>query len=237
MQRKLREAELANRARKPTGIEELTRMIKEGDLKELKVIVKADVQGSIEAVKGSLEKLGNDEVRVKVIHSAVGGITENDVNLAASSPEGAIIVGFNVRPDSRALAAAEERGVDMVLQTIIYEIEDAITSILEGMLQPLTKEVDLGQAEVREVFMVPKIGAVAGCYVTGGKIVRNGQCRVVRQGRIIYTSRIAGLRRFKDDVREVKRDFECGINVENFNDVKVGDVIECFEIQEERATL
>ncbi|MEL6179382.1 MAG: translation initiation factor IF-2, partial [Myxococcota bacterium] len=237
VQRKLREAELANRARKPTGIEELTRMIKEGDLKELKVIVKADVQGSIEAVKGSLEKLGNDEVRVKVIHSAVGGITENDVNLAASSPEGAIIVGFNVRPDSRALAAAEERGVDMVLQTIIYEIEDAITSILEGMLQPLTKEVDLGQAEVREVFMVPKIGAVAGCYVTGGKIVRNGQCRVVRQGRIIYTSRIAGLRRFKDDVREVKRDFECGINVENFNDVKVGDVIECFEIQEERATL
>ena len=237
VQRKQREAELANRAKKPSGFDLITDLIARGELKELKVIVKADVQGSIEAVKGSLEKLGNDEVGVKVIHSAVGGITENDVNLAASSAEGAIIVGFNVRPDSRASAAAEERGVDMVLHTIIYEIEDAITSILEGMLAPIAKEVDLGAAEVRAVFMVPKLGAIAGCYVTNGKIVRNGHCRVVRQGKIIYSSRISSLRRVKDDVREVKSGFECGINVANFNDVKVGDVIECYEIQEERATL
>lgn len=238
VERQKRESELAQRGLKPaTGLEQLTKMMQAGELKELKVIIKGDVQGSVEAVKGTLEKLGNDEVGVKVIHAAVGGITENDVNLAASSEEGAVIVGFNVRPESRAHALAEEKGVDLILDTVIYQIEDVIRSALEGMLKPILNDSVIGHAEVRQTFNVPKLGTIAGCYVQDGKVVRNGKCRVLRDGAILYDSTIATLRRFKDDVREVKGGFECGLSVDNFNDVKIGDIIEMYEIVEERATL
>ena len=233
-----RESELAQRGLKPaSGLEQLTKMMEAGELKELKVIIKADVQGSVEAVKGTLEKLGNAEVGVKVIHAAVGGITENDVNLAASSEEGAVIVGFNVRPESRAAALAEGKGVELILNTIIYEIEDVINSALEGMLKPILKDKVLGHAEVRQVFIVPKLGTIAGCYVLDGKVVRNGKCRVMRESKLLADTTIATLRRFKDDVKEVKGGFECGLRVDKFNDVQEGDIVETYEIVEERAKL
>ncbi len=233
-----RESELAQRGLKPaTGLEQLTKMMAAGALKLLKVIIKADVQGSVEAVKGTLEKLGNDEVGVKVIHAAVGGVTENDVNLAASSEEGAVIVGFNVRPESRAAALAEGKGVELILNTIIYEIEDVISAALEGMLRPILKDRVMGHAEVRQIFAVPKLGTIAGCYVQDGKVVRNGKCRVMRNGNLLADTTIATLRRFKDDVKEVKGGFECGLRVDGFNDIEIGDIIETYEIVEERATL
>jgi translation initiation factor IF-2 len=237
VERQKREAELANRARKPSNLEDLAERMKAGELKELKVIVKADVQGSVEAVCGSLAKLGNDEVRVKIIHSAVGGITENDINLAASSEEGALIVGFNVRPEIRAQALAEERGVELLLYSIIYDVEEVITNALEGMLSPLIKESVLGHAEVRQTFTVPRVGTIAGSYVTDGKLVRNAKCRLIRDSKVIYESTISSLKRFKDDAKEVKTGFECGLSISNYNDIKVGDVVEAYELLEERATL
>jgi translation initiation factor IF-2 len=233
-----RESELAMRGLKPaTGLDMLTKMMADGDVKQLKVIIKGDVQGSVEAVKGTLETLGNDEVGVKVIRAAVGGITENDVNLAASSEEGAVIVGFNVRPESRAAALAEGKGVELILQTVIYEIEDLINAALEGMLKPILTDKVMGHAEVRQTFAVPKLGTIAGCYVQDGKVVRNGKCRVKRDGKLLADTTIATLRRFKDDVKEVKGGFECGLRVDGFNEVEIGDIIETYEIVEVRATL
>jgi len=232
-----REKAIMNRAKRPGGLAELTRMLQSGALKELKVIVKGDVQGSVEAVEGLLSKLGNAEAQVRIIHAAVGRITENDVNLAASSPDGAIIVGFNVRPETRGAALAEERGIEIITHSVIYEIEEVVKSALEGLLSPILTEKTVGRIEIRETFSVPKVGMVAGCMVLDGYVKRGAMCRVVRDSRIVYTSRISTLKRFKDDAREVKQGFECGLTVDNFNDIKIGDIVEVYEIESRAATL
>lgn len=232
-----RKETMASRAKEAAGsLEDLSAMIREGKMKELKVIIKGDVQGSVEALREAFGKLGNDEVRTKIIHIGVGGITENDVNLAASSEAGAVIVGFNVRPDPRASEVAEKYGVQIIGHSIIYDAIEQIRSILEGLLSPIIEEDVIGHAEVRDIFSAPKVGTIAGCYVTDGQIRRNAKARVVRQGRVVYSSTIATLRRFKDDVKEVKSGFECGLSVENYNDIKLGDVIEVYELREVSAT-
>lgn len=233
-----RKENMASRARDIHGsLEDISAAIKKGELKELKLILKGDVHGSVEALREAFSKLGNDEVRVKTIHSGVGGITENDVNLAASSEAGAVIVGFNVRPDSRAADVAEKYNVQIMTHTIIYDALAQVHSILEGLLSPLIEERILGHAEVRETFNAPKIGTIAGCYVTDGVLRRNARARLLRDGRIIYESSLGSLRRFKDDVREVKTGYECGTSLDNYNDIKVGDIIEVYEFEEVSATL
>ena len=212
------------------SLDNLFSQIDEGNMKELDIIVKADVQGSVEAVKQSLEKLSNDEVRVKVIHGAVGAVNESDVMLASAS--NAIIVGFNVRPDAGAIAMSEQNDVDIRLYRVIYQAIEEIESAMKGMLDPEYKEVVLGYADVRQTFRVPNVGVIAGCYVTQGKIVRNASVRVVRDGIIIHEGKISSLKRFKDDAKEVTEKFECGLGIENFNDIKEEDRIECFEMQE-----
>ncbi len=202
------------------------------EMKELKVIVKADVQGSVEAVKQSLEKLSNEEVRVHVIHGAVGAINESDIMLANAS--NAIVVGFNVRPDTVAEENAKRDGVDMRMYRIIYDLIDEIESAMKGMLSPKFREVELGKAECREVYKISSVGTVLGGYVTSGKIVRNALVRVVRDGIIIADDKIASLRRFKDDVRDVAEGYECGITLEKFSDIKQGDIIEAYEMEEYR---
>ncbi|WP_022847658.1 translation initiation factor IF-2 [Desulfurobacterium sp. TC5-1] len=214
---------------KRVSLEDLFAQIQEGEVKELNIVLKADAQGSIEAIRKSLEELSTDEVKVKIIHAGVGPITENDVMLAAAS--NAIIVGFNVRPDSAARKAAEREKVDMRTYRVIYDIVDEVKKAMQGLLQPEEKEVYLGSAEVRATFKVPKVGTVAGCYVKDGVIRRNANVRLVRDGVIIYDGKIASLKRFKDDVREVQAGYECGLGLENFNDIKVGDVVECYTIE------
>lgn len=206
--------------------------MKEGEVKELKIIVKADVNGSVEAVKQSLVKLSNDEVKVNVIHGGVGAINESDVMLANASD--AIIVGFNVRPDPAAADNAATSGVDIRLYRIIYECIEEIESAMKGMLAPKYREVDLGRAEVRQVLKISSVGTVSGSYVLSGKITRSAQIRVVRDGAIITVDQISSLRRFKDDVKEVKDGFECGITLEKFNDIKEGDIFEAFIVEEYR---
>ncbi|MDR3149304.1 MAG: translation initiation factor IF-2 [Oscillospiraceae bacterium] len=212
------------------SLDNLFDTLQEGELKELAIIVKADVQGSAEAVKASLEKLENPEVRVRVIHSAVGTVTESDIMLAATS--NAIIVGFNIRPDSAARDSAERQGVDMRMYRVIYECVEEIEAAMKGMLAPKYRENVLGHAEVREVYKVSKVGAVAGCYVREGSIKRGSSVRVIRDGIIVFEGALASLRRFKDDVREVASGYECGIGVEKFNDIKISDIIESFEMEE-----
>ena len=214
------------------SLEDLFNQIQQGEMKELNIIVKADVQGSAEAVRASLEKLSNEEVRVRVIHSAVGAVSESDIMLASAS--NAIIVGFNVRPDNNARAEAERLGIDMRMYRIIYDCIEEIKSAMKGMLAPKFKEEVIGHAEIRQTFKVSKIGTIAGCYVTDGKITRNSQVRVVRDGIVIHEGELASLKRFKDDVKEVVSNFECGLNVDKFNDIKEGDVIEAFEMVEVR---
>jgi len=212
------------------SLDDLFNQIAEGQMKELNVIVKADVQGSVEAVKQSIEKLSNEQVRVKTIHGGVGGITESDVMLASAS--NAIIIGFNVRPDSMARAAAEREKVDVRLYRVIYNAIEDIEKAMKGLLEPEFKEVVLGHAEVRTTFKVSGVGTVAGSYVTDGKILRNANARLVRNGVVVYEGKIASLKRFKDDAREVASGYECGIGLENFNDIKDGDVIEAYIEQE-----
>ncbi len=212
------------------SLDNLFSQIDEGNMKELDIIVKADVQGSVEAVKQSLEKLSNEEVRVKVIHGGVGAVNESDVMLANAS--NAIIVGFNVRPDAGALASAEQQEVDIRLYRVIYQAIEEIEAAMKGMLDPEFKEVVLGYAEVRQTFKVSGVGTIAGCYVTQGIIRRNADIRVVRDGIIIHEGKIDSLKRFKDDAREVNENFECGLGIANFNDVKEGDTIECFVMEE-----
>jgi translation initiation factor IF-2 len=212
------------------SLDNLFSQIDEGNMKELDVIIKADVQGSVEAVKQSLEKLSNDEVRVRAIHGGVGAINESDVMLANAS--NAIIVGFNVRPDAGAVSAAERQEVDIRLYRVIYQAIEEIEAAMKGMLDPEYKEVVLGYAEVRQTFKVSGVGTIAGCYVTQGKIQRNAEIRLVRDGIIIHEGKIDSLKRFKDDAKEVSENFECGIGIENFNDVKEGDTIECFIMEE-----
>ena len=212
------------------SLDNLFSQIDEGNMKELPIIVKADVQGSVEAVKQSLEKLSNDEVRVRMIHGGVGAVNESDVMLANAS--NAIIVGFNVRPDAGALAMSAQNDVDIRLYRVIYQAIEEIEAAMKGMLDPEFKEVVLGYAEVRQTFRVPNAGMVAGCYVRQGKISRNASVRVVRDGIIIHEGKIISLKRFKDDAKEVTEKFECGLGIENFNDIKENDTIECFEMQE-----
>lgn len=215
---------------KKVSLDDLFAQIQQGEIKDLNIIVKADVQGSAEAVKASLEKISNDEVRVRVIHSAVGAINENDVMLAATS--GAIIVGFNVRPDNAASDSAARANVDMRMYRVIYDCIDEIESAMKGMLAPKFKEVIMGHAQARQIIKVSKVGTICGSYVQDGKILRNGKVRVVRDGIVVFEGEIASLRRFKDDVKEVATNYECGISIENFNDVKEGDIIECFVMEQ-----
>ena len=212
------------------SLDNLFSQIDEGKMKELDVIIKADVQGSVEAVRQSLEKLSNDEVRVRAIHGGVGAINESDVMLANAS--NAIIVGFNVRPDAGALSAAEQQDVDIRLYSVIYQAIEEIEAAMKGMLDPEFKEVMLGYAEVRQTFKVSGVGTIAGCYVTQGVIRRNANIRIVRNGIVVHDGKIDSLKRFKDDAREVSENFECGLGIENFNDVKEGDIIECYIMEE-----
>ena len=212
------------------SLEDLFSQIKQGEMKDLNIIVKADVQGSAEAVKASLEKISNDEVRVRVIHCAVGAINESDVMLATTS--NAIIVGFNVRPDSNAKETAARNKVDMRMYRVIYDCINEIETAMKGMLAPKFKEVDLGQAEVRNVFRITGVGMVAGCYVTNGKMQRGAQMRLLRDNVVIYDGSIASLQRFKDSVKEVAAGYECGITFEKFQDIKEGDVIEAFLMEQ-----
>ena len=229
-----RKQENKDRLNGPVGqkvtLEDLFNQIQQGEIKDLNVIVKADVQGSAEAVKSSLEKLSNEEVRVRVIHCAVGAISENDVMLAATS--GAIIVGFNVRPDNNARDSAARMKVDMRMYRVIDDAINEIEAAMKGMLAPKFKEVDLGQAEVRNVFRITGVGMVAGCYVTEGKMQRGAQMRLLRDNIVIYDGTIASLQRFKDSVKEVAQGYECGITFEKFQDIKVGDVVEAYLMEQ-----
>lgn len=224
-QEKQRERELSKTSR--VTLDDLYRRIQEGAVKELNLIIKADVQGSAEAVRSSLEKLSTEEVRVNVIHQAVGAISESDVLLASAS--NAVIIGFNVRPEPNARKAAERDGVDIRTYRVIYNLLDDVKAAMEGLLEPEFKEEIVGRAEVRQTFKVPG-GVVAGCYVLDGKITRAAQVRVLRDNVIVHEGKIASLRRFKDDVREVTHGYECGIGVERFNDIKEGDVLEAFQM-------
>ena len=212
------------------SLDNLFSQIDEGNMKELSVIIKADVQGSVEAVKQSIEKLSNNEVRVRAIHGGVGAINESDVMLADAS--NAIIIGFNVRPDVGAVSAAEQHDVDIRLYRVIYQAIEEMEAAMKGMLDPEYKENVIGYAEVRQTFKVSGVGTIAGCYVTQGKIQRNADIRLVRDGIIIHEGKIDSLKRFKDDAKEVSENFECGLGIENFNDIKEGDTIECFVMEE-----
>jgi len=224
---KHREVELAKHTK--LSLEDLYKRIQSGEVKDLNVIIKGDVHGSIEAVGESLRKLSTDAVRLNVIHSAVGAVTETDVNLAAAS--NAIIIGFNVRPEVKAQGLAEKEGVDIRLYSIIYDAVEDVKKAMEGLLAPTLKEKFLGRAEIREVFSVPKIGNVAGSYILDGKMLRNAQIRLLRDNVVVHEGKLSSLRRIKDDVKEVASGYECGIGIENYNDIKIGDIIEAFEIE------
>jgi translation initiation factor IF-2 len=215
-------------------LDDLFSKIKEGEIKELNIVLKADVQGSVEAIRQSLERLSNEEVRVKVIHGGVGGIGEGDIMLASAS--NAIIFGFNVRPDPMAKRIAEKENVDIRLYRIIYEIIDDVQKAMEGMLAPEYKEVVAGRAEIRAVYKVPKVGNVAGCHVLEGKINRNSSIRLIRDNIVVHDGKIDSLKRFKDDAREVVEGFECGIGLEKYNDIKEGDIIEAYAMEEIKRT-
>jgi translation initiation factor IF-2 len=232
--RKQRAAELA--APGKVSLDDLFAKIQEGSVKELALVIKADVQGSAEALATGIEKLPTDVVKIRVIHNGVGGITESDVLLAAAS--NAIIIGFNIRPEPKAAALAEQEGVDIRLYTIIYDAMADVKAAMEGLLEPTLKERTLGRAEVRQVFTVSKAGTVAGSYVLDGTITRQSAgVRVLRDNVVVYEGKLSSLRRFKDDVREVQQGYECGIGIENFNDIKMGDVIEAYAIDKIAAKL
>ena len=224
---KRRAAELGGPAK--VSLDDLFAKIQEGSVKELAIVIKADVQGSSEALAGAVEKLSTDAVKLRVIHNGVGGIMESDVLLAAASR--AIIIGFNIRPEPKAASLAEQQGVDVRLYTVIYDAIADIKAAMEGLLEPTLKERTLGRAEVRQVFTIPKAGAVAGSYVIDGTISRaSAGVRVIRDNVVVYQGKLASLRRFKDDVRDVQQGYECGLSIENFNDVKVGDIVEAYAI-------
>ena len=211
------------------SLEDLYSQIQEGTVKELSIIVKADVQGSVQAIKQSLEKLSTEDVKVRVIHGGVGAITETDVTLATAS--NALLIGFNVRPDSNATVVADKEGVEIKTYRIIYDAIEDVKSAMIGMLDPEYKEVVNGKAEVRMVYKISNVGTIAGCYVTDGKILRNSEVRIIRDGIVIFESTLASLKRFKDDAKEVNSGYECGLSVDKFNDIKEGDIIESFSMQ------
>jgi translation initiation factor IF-2 len=225
---KQREAEMAKTAK--VSLDDLYNQIQSGDVKELKVVLKADVQGSVEAIADALRRLSTSDVRLNVIHGSVGGITESDVLLATAS--NAIVLGFNVRPEPKAAALAEREGVDVRLYTIIYEALNEVREALEGLLEPALHEKVLGRVEVRQVFTISGIGPVAGCYVLDGKIVRGARARLLRDNIVVHDGKVSSLRRFKEDVREVAAGYECGTSLENYPDVKAGDIIEPYEVEQ-----
>ena len=229
-QRKQAEKDAAAKLTSKVTLDNLFAKMQEGEMKELNLIVKADVQGSAEAVKASMEKLSNDEVRVRVIHAGVGAINESDILLASTS--NAIVVGFNVRPDAAAAASAQRSNVDLRMYRVIYDAIDEIEAAMKGMLAPKFREVVIGHAEVRQTYKVSAIGTIAGCYVKDGKITRDGQVRVLRDNIVIYEGNIGSLQRFKDSVKEVAQNYECGMSIEKFNDIKEGDIFECFVMEE-----
>jgi len=227
---RLRREQLAQRPRRRVSLETLHADLQAGEVQDLNIVLKGDVQGSVEALLGELQKIQHSEVRVNVIHTGVGGITENDVNLASASD--ALVIGFNVRPSADARALAEREGVDIRTYRVIYQLTDDIQQALVGMLSPVQTEETLGEAEVRALFRVSRLGTIAGCMVTSGVVRRGAQVRVVRDGTVVHETSIAQLKRFKDDAREVAEGFECGILLDGFNDVKEGDVLEAFETRE-----
>ncbi|MGN1307203.1 MAG: translation initiation factor IF-2 [Faecousia sp.] len=229
-QRKQKEKEAAAKLMSKVTLDNLFAKMQEGEMKELNLIVKADVQGSAEAVKASLEKLSNEEVRVRVIHAAVGAINESDILLASTA--NAIVVGFNVRPDSAAAASAQRSNVDLRMYRVIYDAIDEIEAAMKGMLAPKYREAVIGHAEVRQTYKVSAIGTIAGCYVKDGKVTRDAQVRVLRDNIVIYEGNIGSLQRFKDSVKEVAANYECGMSIEKFNDIKEGDIFECFVMEE-----
>jgi translation initiation factor IF-2 len=225
---KHREASLLKTAK--VSLEDLYRQVQAGDTKELRIVIKADVQGSVEALADALTRLSTEEVRLNVLHASVGGITESDVMLASAS--NAVVIGFNVRPESKATTAAEREGVDVRLYTIIYDALNELRDAMEGLLEPTFREKVIGRAEVRDTFSIPSIGTIAGSFVTDGKVTRNSAARLVRDHVVVYTGKITSLRRFKDDAREVQSGYECGIGLDNFQDLKVGDTIEAYEMEQ-----
>ena len=227
-QGKQRDAQMARSSGARITLDQLHEQLKAGDVKELGIVIKADVQGSVEVLSEMLPKLSTDQVKLKIIGSGVGAVTENDVLLASAS--GAIVIAFGIRPDRKAADLAQQEHVDIRTHTIIYEVSDEIKKAMEGLLEPVVTETYLGRAEVRNTFRVKGTGTVAGCYVVDGVLKRDGQIRVLRDGAVIYTSKLSSLKRFKDDVSEVRTGFECGAGIANFNDVKVGDVLECFQV-------
>jgi len=227
-QGKQRDAAMARTSGARITLDQLHEQLKSGDVKELGIVIKGDVQGSVEVLSEMLPKLSTDQVKLKIIGSGVGAVTENDILLASAS--GAIVIAFGVRPDRKALDLAQQEHVDIRTHTIIYEVSDEIKKAMEGLLEPVIQETYVGRAEVRNVFRVKGAGTVAGCYVVDGVLKRDAQVRVVRDGSIIYTSKLSSLKRFKDDASEVRTGFECGAGIANFNDVKVGDILECFQV-------
>jgi translation initiation factor IF-2 len=232
-QEKIREKELSKLSR--VSLEELYDKIKKGEVKELNVIIKADVQGSIEAVREALKKISTETVKVNILHDAVGGITETDINLASAS--NAIIIGFNVRPGVKAQSLAEQEQVDVRTYSVIYDAITDIKNALEGLLEPTYKEHVLGRAQVIQVFNIRKVGTVAGSLVMDGKVVRGSHARLLRDNVVVYDGRISSLRRFKDDMKDCSQGLECGIGIENYNDIKLGDVIESYEVEEVQTRL
>src|SRR5437667_4638319 len=225
---KQRAAEMAKTAK--VSLDDLYQQIQTGAVKELKVVLKADVQGSVEATSDALRRLSTDDVRLTVLHGSVGGITESDVLLASAS--NAVIIGFNVRPEPKAAALAEREGVDIRLYTVIYEGVNDVRDALEGLLEPTLQEKVLGRAEVRQLFTVSGIGQVAGCFVAEGKILRGAKARLLRDHVVVHDGRIASLKRFKEDAREVAGGYECGMSCEGYQDVKAGDVVEAYEVEQ-----
>jgi len=213
-----------------TTLEKLFTQIQEGEVKELNLIVKGDVQGSVGAIVSSLEKLPNEKVKLNIIHTGVGTITESDIMLASTS--NAIVIGFNVRPTTAVVNRADKDDVEIRTYRVIYDIIDDVENAMKGMLDPEYKEEVLGKVEIRETFKVPNIGIIGGAYVTEGKVLRNAEVRLVRDGIVIHEGKISSLKRFKDDVKEVHQNYECGIGIENYNDIKTGDIIECFHMVE-----
>jgi len=232
-QGKFRDVKLAKQ--QASKLENMFDQMAEGEVKTLALIIKSDVQGSYEALATSLQKLSTDEVKVNIIHTGVGAVTESDVNLSVASK--AVLIGFNVRADAGARKLIESSGVDVRYYNIIYEAVDEIKAALGGMLAPEKKESAIGLVEVREVYRISKVGAVAGCYVQDGVIKRNSKIRILRDDVIIFTGELDSLKRFKDDVKEVKSNFECGLSLKNYNDIEVGDLLEVYEVVEIARTL
>ena len=223
------------RTQKTVTLEELGRRIEVGEFKELNLIIKGDVDGSIEALSDSLQKLTTEKVQVNIIHKAVGQISDSDVLLASAS--NAIIIGFQVRPSASARKLAEQEEIQIKLYSIIYKAIEEMRDAMEGLLSAKIEEKIVGSAEIRETFKISKVGTIAGCFVTEGKILRSSKVRVIRDGVVVYTGELGSLKRFKDDAKEVAKGFECGLNIERFNDIKVGDVVEAYEEVEVKQTL